>query len=81
MTEENSVPCECVSKKSHLIYWALADYKHWALNFNHDSEDYEEIKRARDWISDKYHEHKSNGLSYPEAAYIASIDWLHKEVK
>lgn len=64
------------SKKAHLIYWAMVDRVNFYANFNQDSPEYEEIKRARVKISNRYNELKSEGLSFGESAHLATIEWL-----
>lgn len=63
-------------EKAQFIYWALTDRRDWQDNFNQDSPEYWEIKKARVKITEKYCENKSKGLSFAESEYLACIEWL-----
>ena len=63
------------SKKAHLIYWSLCPHRTWDMNFDPKSEDYKDILKARNKISNRYKELRST-LSFLEAEYLACIEWL-----
>ena len=60
---------------AELIYWALASHIAFGTLFDQDSDNYEEVKKARVRISKRYGELRgSHGFS--EADKIARIEWL-----
>jgi hypothetical protein len=62
-------------ENAELIYWALKDTNNFYTLFDQDRSDYDEIKRARVKISNRYRELKST-MGFQESEHKAVTEWL-----